>query len=86
MTTKTTTTARQTCTAEVWVMMDADGCYVVGSCPNSAREAYAEQVRPLDECEGFRLVKVTVKVPLPKAVELTGEASEFGSSVLTEVQ
>lgn len=50
---------------EVWVCVDVDGNYAVGSSDEVAREKYTEDVGDLGDCGGFRLVRVTVKVPMP---------------------
>lgn len=61
-----------TATCEIFVCIDSEGQYAVGTDADLARQAYEEDVGCLNEQDGFRLVKVTLTVPLPKAVELTG--------------
>jgi len=64
--------AQQTCECECWICVDAEGQYAVGSDEASAREKYTEDVGDLSEVDGFRLVKVSLTVPLPKPIELSG--------------
>ncbi len=61
---------------EVWVCVDATGDYAVGVSAEAAREKYTEDIGDLGDCEGFRLVKVTVKVPMPLD-ELVVDAPEL---------
>lgn len=70
---------------EMWACVDACGDYGVGADEEKARENYEEAIQALSESGGFRLVKVTVLVPLPEAIELTGEASEQETASLTSV-
>lgn len=55
---------------EVWVLVDANGDYVVGMDADSARSSYADNIGGLDECDGFRLVKMIVEIPKPAVVDL----------------
>lgn len=64
---------------EVWVLVDAEGNHAAGTSAEAAREAYEQDVQALVDCDGFRLVKVTLQVPLPVPVELTGKAAELGA-------
>jgi hypothetical protein len=61
-------------TAEVCVLVDACGDYAVGKDEADAREAYENTIQALTDCDGFRLVKLCVAVPLGAVVELTREA------------
>jgi hypothetical protein len=63
-------------TCEVWMIVDAAGDYAVGTDADAAKERYAEDVGELAEAEGFRLVKVSLTVPLPKVLEMAGTAPE----------
>jgi hypothetical protein len=56
--------------AEVCILIDCNGDYAIGADEAGAREAYEENIQALTDCDGFRLVKVTVAVPLPSIVEL----------------
>ncbi len=76
------TNATETITAEVFLLVDFAGDWAIGIDEAVAREAYEATVQPLADCDGFRLVKVCVKVPLPAVVELTGEAPEQGEAAL----
>ena len=59
---------------EVWCCVDADGGYAVGADEQAAKDKYEEDVGALNEAGGFRMVKVTVTVPLPELIELEVEA------------
>ena len=61
---------------EAWVCVDAEGQYAVGTDADSAREAYETDVGELQGTDGFRLVKVTVKVPLPVVIEAAAQVAE----------
>ena len=61
---------------EMWLCVDANGDYATGVDSDTAVQAYENDIGELNATEGFRLVKVVVKVPLPVVVELTGEVSE----------
>jgi hypothetical protein len=56
--------AVQYVTADVWVLVDQDGNYAAVEDGGDVRERYAEQVQPVEEADGLRLVKVSVRVPL----------------------
>lgn len=58
---------------EVWIVVDENGDYTVGADLDSAAERYGEDVGGDNGSLGIRHVKVTLKVPLPKPIELTGE-------------
>lgn len=58
----------RTTTVEVWVAVDEDGGYVVGS----SRE---DAVESADAEKGYRLVKATLTVPVPEVIELTADVS-----------
>lgn len=68
----------QTTQIEVWVLIDQEGAYVVGKEAEGMQEKYDDEVGGTDIA--LRRVKVTLTVPLPKPIELTGvvpaEASE----------
>lgn len=59
---------------EVWVKIDEDGEYDVGRDRDEAQERYGENISE-DFAGGVRLVKITLRVPLPKPTELTGEVA-----------
>ena len=73
------------CQAELVIVVGADGEYAVGKDEATAREAFENDIGALNEQDGFRLVKVTVAVPLPAIPELTGEAPAEGDAELTRV-
>jgi hypothetical protein len=60
-------------TAEVWVLVDAAGDYVASDDADLLKELYEEKVQELGNADGFRRVKLTVKIPLPQVIELAGE-------------
>lgn len=62
-------------TVEVWVLVDQFGECGIGRTAADAAEDYAAGNDPLPT-EGRRMVKIAVKVPLPKPVELTAEVEE----------
>lgn len=53
---------------EVWILVDAAGDYVASDDADDVRERYADQIGELNECDGFRLVKVKVSVPRPVVI------------------
>lgn len=57
----------------VWVCVDSDGDYAVGKDDALAIEAYESDILELTSAGGFRMVEITVKVPLPTTIELIGE-------------
>lgn len=75
--------ATQYATVEVWVMVDAAGDYVAHSDADSLAEVWEERIGDVKDAEGFRRVKLTVKVPLPTVIELAGEvtADEAGAGL-----
>jgi len=73
------------CNAKLFILVDAAGDCVVGTSEAAAREAYENDVQGPNECDGFRPVKVCVKVSLPTIPELIGEAPVEGEAVLSSV-
>jgi hypothetical protein len=67
---------QQYATVEVWVIVDAAGDTAQGEDLQTAKEQYAERIGALEDSEGFRAVKVLVRVPLPETavVEIEAEA------------
>lgn len=59
--------------AEVWVMVGEDGQYTAHTDPDQLNERFD------DECDGAgnarRVVKITVRVPLPAPVEVVATVS-----------
>lgn len=70
---------------EVFLVIDQAGDYAVGNSAEAAREKYEEDIGALNAAEGFRIVKLLVRVPLPEVVELAGEAPAVGSAALLSV-
>ena len=64
--------AVQFCDVEVFVLVNSEGEYVAHESEDSLAEVYGERIGELSEAEGTRRIRVTVKVPLPKPIELTG--------------
>lgn len=59
-------------TIEIWVLIDEQGDYAVGNDAETASQRFTDDVGD-DLALGRRMVKLTVKVPLPTTIELTGE-------------
>ncbi len=59
----------------VWVMVDSDGNAVAIEDGGDLLDRYEEQVQDVKNAEGWRQVKVTVRVPLPTVIELEAEAA-----------
>ena len=72
-----------TAQVEVWVVVDENGDYAVGADDDGAYDAYDETVGGTRLAR--RAVKVTLTVPLPETVELTGTAPECGAAELAAV-
>jgi len=64
------------CEVEVWVMVDAAGDYAASDDPDLLNERYEEKVQEMSEAEGFRRVKITVKVPLPQPLAVSVDVVE----------
>ncbi len=71
------------CNAEVWILVDAAGDYAVGTSQETAITSYEENIQPLGDSGGYRLVNLTVNVPLPVAVEVEVDVPEQGEPVVT---
>lgn len=69
-------------TFEVFLLCDSNGDYAVGNSADAARERYEEDIGELVNCDGFRLVKMLVKVPLPEPVELSVEVGALDGVAL----
>lgn len=64
-------------TIELWVRVDENGDFGMGTDADTADEQYGENVGSLDGLSS-RLVCVKLEVELPTALELTGEAPMLG--------
>lgn len=62
----------ETTTVEVWVLVDEDGNYVASHDVDRLCEEYDDVIGGDRDSTSFRRIKVTLTVPLPKPVELTG--------------
>ena len=60
-------------TLEVWVMVGADGQYVADGDPARLNDRWEEDCGDIADAEGLRRVRLTVRVPLPEVIELSGE-------------
>lgn len=56
---------------EVWILVDETGDYAVGEDANTAAERYADNIG--NGAGAMRSVKVTLRIPLPKPIEVTAE-------------
>ena len=54
---------------EVWVKVDANGDYAVGTDADNTQTAYADTIGT-DDGTPCRMVKVTLRIPAPKPVEI----------------
>lgn len=54
---------------DVFLLVDSDGASSVGDSEQAARDQYEEVHGALNECAGFRIVRVTVRASLPAVVE-----------------
>ena len=68
------------------VVVDSTGDYAVGKTDEEARNAFESDIIALCDTEGFRLFRVTLNVPLPEPVELTGEVAESGEAATLAVK
>jgi hypothetical protein len=59
---------------EVWVKVNASGEYEVGADEDAAKERFTEA--ECDESEPARLVRMLVKVPAPRPIEVTVEVPD----------
>jgi hypothetical protein len=62
-------------TLEVWILVDSDGDYVASHDADALNGMYADELQELEEAAGIRRIKVTLTVPLPTPIELTGEVA-----------
>lgn len=73
---------QQTTTVEFWVLVDSTGDYAVGKDADLAKEGYENDIQPVADAEGFRLVKVALTMPLPQVIEMTGTVPADGEATL----
>jgi hypothetical protein len=59
-----------TATCDVFVVIDQAGDYAVGNTADGARCRYEFEVGSLGNADGFRVVKLAVRVALPEMIEL----------------
>lgn len=67
--------ATEYATVTVVVVVDQAGDYAAGTDDEGAAERYREEVREPDGTLGLRVVRLSVKVPLPVPIELSGEVT-----------
>jgi hypothetical protein len=60
------------------ILIDENGDYAIGGDENDAAERYADDIGG-DDALAKRHIKLTLSIPLPKPVEVSGEISETGS-------
>lgn len=72
-------------TVEVVVLVDAAGNHSVGLTREAAVERYEEEVGELSAAEGVRYFHVSLTVPLPTAVTLSGEVDEADEPAVLHV-
>jgi hypothetical protein len=72
-------------TCETWLCVDDEGNWTVGTSPGEAQERFEEEHFALSETCGFRLVAVSVHVPLPTVPALKGVAPDIGEASLESV-
>jgi hypothetical protein len=65
-------TTEEFATVEIWVLVDQDGDYAAGTDPDTLHEVYDDTVGGDRDTLSMRRVKVTLTIPKPKPVELTG--------------
>ena len=61
---------------EVFVVVDANGDYATGTTADAAKEAYENDIGPLADADGFRVVRVNLSVPLPVVIEAAAEVED----------
>jgi hypothetical protein len=59
------------CNVEVWVVVDDNSFYALGTSRENAVENYVAKVQPLADAAGLRYVRLALTVPLPVAESLT---------------
>lgn len=64
--------AVEMCEIEIWVVVDEDGDYACDAERDDAETRFEESIGFSNE-KATRRVCIKVKVPLPKAIEITGE-------------
>ena len=67
------TAAAETADIEIYVVVDSDGDYEVGINDEEATERYGETI---STSLPRRLIKMTITVPLPRAIEVTAAIPE----------
>jgi hypothetical protein len=68
---------------EVWVMVDEEGQSVVCGDKDKLQERWEEEVGDFDPGTAKRLIRATIRVPMPCVVELEAEiAAEPGAAEL----
>jgi hypothetical protein len=71
---------------ELVLIVDAAGDYAAGKDLAAAVEAYENEIQPIGDSGGYRVVNLAVAVALPVAVDLAGEAPEqSGAATLAVV-
>lgn len=64
------------CEAEVWVMVDESGDYVIAKSREELKEKWEEEMGDFDGTVATRQIRAVIKVPLPQVIELEAEVAE----------
>lgn len=56
---------------EVCIFIDENGDYAVGVSTEDATEVYENNIGPMSEANGMRLVRLSVCIPLPTEIQAT---------------
>lgn len=70
---------------EVWVMVDEDGNYAVHHDKDELEQRYEEEVGRTSGA-ATRVVRVALKVPCPRPVEVVANVAEESGAVAVSVQ
>lgn len=68
--------AVKTATVEVWVLVDENGQYVASDDHDTLHERYDEIIGDDRDVTALRRVKVTLTIPLPAVLEVSGTVDE----------
>ena len=70
---------------EVFVCINQDGEYEVGTTAEQVRERFEENIGALADQDGMRIVRCWLKVPLPTIMEVQGEIEDGATAELTRI-
>lgn len=60
---------------EIWVLVNEVGDYVASDDADLLNERFEECIGDVSDQQGLRRVKVTLKVPVPTVLEVSGEVA-----------